>query len=608
MSLSRLFFLVLFLLSYISYAQDSLHITIDEVVISDNHLIRYSQTQKGQKISDSTAKRSSSFLTSLLNYNTLIYFKENGVGGASSAAFRGTTAQHTAVVWNGININSQTLGQTDFNTINPLAYNSITVRAGGGSVIYGSSAIGGSIHLNNDLRFGNRFDNELVLRYGSFDTFDGSYSTNIASEVYSLHLGFNHSQSENDYEWIGKKRKNQNGEYQNSSFNSAFGYKINSSNSIKFYTQYSFSDRHFSLVTPTEVPTKYQNFDVRNFVEWTATLDRATSRLKLAHLQEEYRYFPNIRNLNYTFGKVESLIAKYDFNYSLSPTMNLGAVFDFTQNKGEGSSISHHKRQIRGGSLLFQHSVTQKLFYEFSLRQEITDNYQSPFLYALGIKYDVDDLYSLKLNTSKNFRIPTFNDLYWQTGGNENLNPETSQQVELTHELKWKQHSVYLTGYYNHIQDMLRWIPSSSIWTPINTSEVEIFGIETGFATEQYWGEHKIVARANYGFTSSKDKPKDKYLIYVPLHKANATLGYAYKYLNLYAEYLYVGEVYTRSDNNPKYNMDAYQLVNLGGDYTFYKKYTLGLKVQNLLNTYYENVENRALPGRSYMMYLNMKF
>ncbi len=604
MSLSRLFFSVLFLLSYISYAQDSLHITIDEVLISDNHLIRYSKTQNVQKISDSTAKRSPSFLTSLLNYNTLIYFKENGVGGASSAAFRGTTAQHTAVVWNGININSQSLGQTDFNSINPLGYNSIAVRPGGGSVIYGSSAIGGSIHLNNDLRFGDHFDNDLLLRYGSFNTFDGNYSTNIASGKYSVQLGITHSKSDNDYEWKGKNRKNQNGEYQNSSINTAFGYKLNPSNSIKVYSQYSTSDRHFSLVTPTEVPTKYQNFDVRNLLEWTATLDRATSRLKLAHLQEEYRYFPNIRNSNYTFGKVESLVAKYDFNYSVSPTMNLNAVFDFTQNKGEGSSISHHKRQIGGGSLLFQHLLTQKLFYELSVRQEITDNYDSPFLYAFGLNYDVKDYYSIKFNSSKNFRIPTFNDLYWQNGGNTNLNPETSIQLENTHELKFDKISFYLTGYYNHIKDMLRWIPSSTIWTPINTSEVEIFGIETGFSFEQKFGNHKIQARANYGFTSSKDK----YLIYVPHHKSNFSVGYNFKELNIYSEFLYVGEVYTRSDNNSKYNIDAYQLVNLGGDYTFYKNYTLGIKVQNLFNTNYENVENRVLPGRNYMMYLNLKF
>ena len=84
-------------------------------------------------------------------------FKENGLGMVSSPSFRGTTAQQTAVIWNGININSQLNGQTDFNTITTRDYTSITVRSGGGSSIYGSSAIGGSIHLNNELTFKNQF-------------------------------------------------------------------------------------------------------------------------------------------------------------------------------------------------------------------------------------------------------------------------------------------------------------------------------------------------------------------------------------------------------------------------------------------------------------------
>src|SRR5690606_4119814 len=137
--------------------------------------------------------------------------------------------------------------------------------------IYGSSAIGGSIHLNNDLRFADRFDNELLLRYGSFNTFDKNFNTQIASDKYSLQLGITHAESDNDYEWLGKNRKNQNGQYENFSFNSEFGYRLNRIHTIKFYSHYSSSDRHFSLVTPSEVPTKYQNFDVRNLIEWTSS-------------------------------------------------------------------------------------------------------------------------------------------------------------------------------------------------------------------------------------------------------------------------------------------------------------------------------------------------
>ncbi|MFA7649927.1 MAG: TonB-dependent receptor [Flavobacteriaceae bacterium] len=598
---------VFLLLGQSVLAQDNLVVEIQEVVISDNLLKDYSQTQKTEKLTDSIIKRSSSFLTSVLNYNSLIYFKENGVGGASSASFRGTTASQTAVIWNGININSQTSGQTDFNAINSLSFDNITVKSGGGSVLYGSSAIGGSIHLNNDLYFYDRFENELFLKYGSFNTFDGRFQTKIASDKYSLQLGFTRSFSDNDYDWVGKDRKNLNGQFENSTFNANFGYKINASNTLKFYSQYFSGERHFSLIFPTETPTKYQNTDIRNLLEWASISDRFTSRVKLAHLFEQYQYFPHINNRFFTFGEVESLIAKYDLAYDFSDKLKLNTIIDFTQNKGKGSDIRSEKRQIGSGSLMFKHLISGKFLYEITLRKEITDNYESPLLYSLGIKYNVTDFYSAKFNASKNFRIPTFNDLYWVTGGNSDLKPETSYQAEITNEFRIKNFKISLTGFYNRLEDMLRWIPSGSLWNPTNTDEVEIFGFEAGLSYSKNIGKHTVELNGNYGHTSSKDKKTDKYLVYVPVHKANTSVLYGYQNLNLYGEFLYVGEIFTRSDNNSKYNIDAYQVYNLGADYTFKKHYTIGVKVQNMLNTYYESVESRPLPGRNFMMYLNFR-
>src|SRR5688572_2660398 len=40
-----------------------------------------------------------------------IYFRNYGSGMLSSISLRGTSSQHTAVLWNGININSFSLGQ-----------------------------------------------------------------------------------------------------------------------------------------------------------------------------------------------------------------------------------------------------------------------------------------------------------------------------------------------------------------------------------------------------------------------------------------------------------------------------------------------------------------
>ena len=131
----------------------------------------------------------------------------------SSPSFRGTTSQQTVVVWNGININSQLLGQTDFNTISTRSFNSIDVKAGGGSVVYGSGAIGGTIHLNNDLKFTDIFKNDLQINYGDFNTLSAIYGITAASKKISFDASFTRNSSDNDFKFIGHEGRNTNGQY-----------------------------------------------------------------------------------------------------------------------------------------------------------------------------------------------------------------------------------------------------------------------------------------------------------------------------------------------------------------------------------------------------------
>jgi len=135
------------------YSQERTVTPLDSVYLTDSKLKEYSTGRDVLTLSDSILRQNRPLLTNTLNFNTPIYFKENGLGMVSSPSFRGTTASQTAVLWNGININSQFNGQLDFNTINTGAYNEISVRGGGGSVVYGTGAIGGSVHLNTTLSF-----------------------------------------------------------------------------------------------------------------------------------------------------------------------------------------------------------------------------------------------------------------------------------------------------------------------------------------------------------------------------------------------------------------------------------------------------------------------
>jgi outer membrane cobalamin receptor len=610
MTLKQFILPLTLMLCHTLVAQKDTIFQLKEVVISDTQLRDFSATQSVQRLNDSVINTNSSSLTSLLNYNTVIYFKENGLGMVSSPSFRGTTAQQTAVIWNGININSQLLGQTDFNTLNTRDFNSVSVRAGGGSVIYGSSAIGGSIHLNSEIDYADAFTNELRINYGSFNTQGLHYKTAISNKKFSASVSVTRNSSDNDYDYIGREGKNINGQYYNNSINAVAGYKFSSRNRLVLYSYLFNGERHFSLIFPSEIKTKYRDSNMRNMLEWVGSYGKFTSKLKAAFLQEEYRYFANIAYQEFTFGRVQSIIGKYDLLFKPDEKFKINMVLDFTQNKGNGSDIINKTRQIGAASLQISHELGSRFTYEAGLRKEITNNYESPVLFSLGTKYKFAPFYTLKLNTSKNFRIPTFNDLYWQDGGNDELKPESSWQAEMGNVFTVKDIMFSVTGYYIKIKDMLRWVPTGGLWRPINTDRVETYGAEALLSYSKNFGVHAVSLSATYGYTVSKNETIGKQLIYVPYHKATASLSYSIKKFSAYYQFLYNGEVFTRSDNNSRYNIDAYTTGNAGVEYNFGKAntYKLGAQLLNAWNADYVSVDSRYMPGRNFNIYITLKF
>ena len=113
---------------------------------------------------------------------------------------------------------------------------------------------------------------------------------------------------------------------------------------------------------------------------------------------------------------------------------------------------------------------------------------------------------------------------------------------------------------------------------------------------------------ATYAYTVSKNEETDKQLIYVPYHKLTTSLGYGYKKLSAYYQFINNGEVFTTTDNAPEHIVNSYMLANFGAEYNLGKgtnKYTIGAQVLNLWNETYESVLNRPAPGRNYSVYLN---
>ncbi|HEY9183762.1 MAG TPA: TonB-dependent receptor [Salegentibacter sp.] len=608
MKLTRYYLLFLgMLLAFPAFAQNKTVTRLEEVVLSDISLKRDSGERRVILLNDSILRENEPSLTSVLKFNSTIFFRENGPGMVSSASFRGTSAQQTAVIWNGININSQFTGQTDFNTIPTGIVNDVSLRPGGGSVLYGSGAIGGSVHLNNRFKFDGKFHNHLKLDYGSFETFSGIFKTVISSEKTSFQLNLIRKTSENDFEYPSDNQFNENGDFSNTGLGLSVAHRLNKDHLLKFHSNFYEGERGFSGTISAPSNSKYEDVNSRNLLEWSGFYGDLSSSLKLAYLDQTFRYYENRETKAHNFGRAKTGIAKIDLTYQFTQDLEVTGILEYQQIAGEGSNTGTNRRDIGSLAFLLKHSLGE-FSYQLSARKEATEEYESPLLFAANGLYRFSENYEIRLGVSKNFRIPTFNDLYWYAGGNVDLKPETSRQIELGHQFSLNKLKLDLAGYFIDTRNLLRWIPTSGgLWRPENTGEVRNFGMEAGLDWNKSIDDHILDLSATYAWTHTQNQVTKKQLIYVPSHKATASLGYNYSRFSIFYQFLYNGSIFTSSDNN--YTLDDYTISNLGiarnfGPNNFMK---IGFQIRNIFDEKYMSMPGRPMPGRYFNSSITFK-
>ena len=607
-----LFFIGLMAFAQVFGQRDGV-IVLDEVILSDAKLLHFSKGTKVRVVNDSVQEKSGSSLTDLLRYNSNIYFKENGYGMVSSASFRGTNAQQTAVVWNGININSQLTGQTDFNTLIPGNYGDVVVRSGGGSVQYGSGAVGGAVLLNDSFRFNDGWKNSLQTSYGSFNTSKLAFNTSLGKEKTSLQIGINHIASDNDYKYLGTDLRNENGAYDQLNINANVGFILSDQLILKVYHNTFNGDRDFSGTLTAPADENYRDLNHRSLIELSSFNERKIARLKVGHLYERYRYFPNNQREEFSFGQANTLLANYDYKYQWN-RISLNGIIDFSTIWAKGTSIENAQRSFVSGTFLFSHELSDKLNYGINLRQEIVSDYQNPFLFSLNSSYKVAKNYIININGSKNHRVPTFNDLYWSgagASGNLEVLPETSWQVEIGQTIEVKNIALSLNAYSITTDNLIQWRPNTQgVWMAMNVQDVSQYGMELGFDWKRKWGNQELVWESEYAYTKSIDNTTKNQLLYVLEHMLRSNLAYQYKKLVAFYQFLYTGSVYTTTDNSD--SLSSYTVGNIGLDYHWPNisgiKFILGLKVNNLFNKNYQNVAYRPMPNRNFQIQLITKF
>ena len=598
--------LLFFLIGFTAFAQkDSINL-LEEVKLHGNFSKRINAGYHIKIIQKKAINNTQQSLGDLLQSQANLYFKENGKGMVSSISLRGSGASHTGVYWNGIAINSSLNGQTDFNTLSANGFNQIEIRKGAGTTLFGSGAIGGAINLVDKVLFVPKKEINSIIGIGSYNTQNLFIQGLTSSDKLYTKVSIEGIKSDNDYPYYDTTLTNENGQFINYQIKSIFGYKINAKNQVKLFSNYSNNYRELSRTLTAPSKNLYKNQDLKYILNWSNFGNKYNSDFNFAYLAEDYKFYLDKDLSDYSYGKANNYILKYDFSYFLTNNMSIktGVKNKFT--KGNGASILKKERNIFEAYSLF-HQKINKLVYNISFRKGFSNVYDIPLIYALDTRFDVSKKINFKANYSTNYKLPTFNDLYWEFSGNEDLLAENSNAIEFGVYFNTKKVNTNITAYQIKSNNLIQWRPiSATFWKPQNVQNVTSKGLEFNVDYRLKFNHHQINFQTQYAYTRAIDENLDKQLMYVPFHVGNFNFTYNYKTWNFLGNFHYNGSVYTTTSNTQK--VKDYAIFNI----QFHKQFAqnninIGFYINNLFNKYYEIVSYRPMPNRNYKLNIKIK-
>lgn len=247
---------------------------------------------------------------------------------------------------------------------------------------------------------------------------------------------------------------------------------------------------------------------------------------------------------------------------------------------------------------------------------------RSKFSPTINIAFQLmeDKEYHIRAFYKNLYRLPTFNELYYQDIGNKNLIPENANMVNIGFTCSEKNIFNLLDvtftadAYYNRVTDKIVMLPKNGFfWSMTNRDKATIVGVDaTVTTTYPTRNNHYITVRGNYSFQSAKDKTPGganyrEQLPYMPEHFGTASITYTAKKWEAGYNFMFSGVRWIGQMTERRNRMNPYTVHSLFAQ-TDYKNWQLKGEVINLLNTQYEVVKFYPMPRRNYRFSLIYNF
>jgi len=352
-------------------------------------------------------------------------------------------------------------------------------------------------------------------------------------------------------------------------------------------------------------------------VLWKDYRERNSLEAKVAYFNEFTRYDDPLASV-YSTIQSQSIVGSFESTWEV---FRHSALFAGTQFTYEYADLDYYSQPQDQENLALFASYRQNLpglKWQFSIngRQEFLTEYHSPFLFSAGAEGKIWRFISGRFNISRNFRAPTFNERFWQPGGNPDLQPEESWNeeagVSLENKFSDAEIKFALSAYNSRVENWILWLPGPSFWSVENAQEVWSRGIEISGNQVFNVDALSLFLSESWSFTKSTNEKKlfdldasyKKQLIYTPLHRLVMKAGVIYKGFNLTVKSDFTGEVFTSKDNLT--SLPAYFLLDAIISKTFKIKSEYPLTIQfnlnNVLNTDYQVTPYRPMPGINFLV------
>lgn len=557
----------------------------------------------------SLAQNQNASLADLLSTEGGAFIKSYGLGSLASTSVRGAGASHTKVLWNGFDVSNPMLGQVDLSYFNVNTFDDIAIQFGNTSGAYGSGTQGGVIKLTNLPQFDRTDKLKLNLNGGSFGYFSKNLCYSTSSKGVATSISLNQSDANNDFKFIenGITRRRENAYVNSIGINMNNAIKINLYETLVTNIWFQNNERGIpSGIGITNKDEKLTNEFLRSSIGWDRVGVKHDYNLSGAYFEEQLNYFNPASGIvdNTRFKK---LIADATFKKRISNSGELVFGSNLTRTQAFSDNYIDVPERISNAYYVAYNKpfFNNDLLISPSIRKEFVNEFGVPITGSLGISYSLIEQVSLLGSVSKNYRLPTFNDLYFGILGNSELKPEEGWSSEFSTQYQIKTTSIRGTVFYNDYTNWIAWQPSSNgVWQPQNKNIISR-GVELNANTK--W--RRCFVRFNASYTESIDLETDKQLIYVPYISTNTTVGYFYKSLTLYYSQQFVDERFITTDNSRSLPFYTLGNINLNRNIEIKNSIiSMGVEIKNIFNYNYQAVVNQPMPGRYYGINLSIEY